>query len=196
MHDQHMIQMPYYRRSWWQKCTDGSNVLQQCTQWHCPCLGVQQVPSLYTAYRLHSWCRSKFRPIFAATLIGLQLHPDILGVKLPQPPKLSTVTAGNNFQLKFESYGKCARLESLGCRQRTHLEMIFLTPESSARSLIDRGSIVSWCWWRLERARSNDGAVTRGMGQPPTWRLARDLIELCPIISHKRCILETWWSSC
>ena len=55
--------------------------------------------------------------------------------------------------------------------------MIFLTPESSARSLIDRGSIVSWCWWRVERARSNDGAVTRGMGQPPTWRLALDLIQ-------------------
>lgn len=91
------------RRSWWQaeKCRDGSNVLQQCTRWHCPCLGVQQVPSLYTAYSLHSWCRSKFRPIFAATLIGLQLHPDILGVKLPQPPQLSTVTAGHNFQLKF-----------------------------------------------------------------------------------------------
>ena len=51
--------------------------------------------------------------------------------------------------------------------------MIFLASESSARSLIDRGSIVSWCWWLGGAGtRSNDGAVTRVMRQPAATHLA------------------------
>ena len=83
--------------SWWQaeKCRDGSNVLQQCTQSHCPCLGVDQVP----VHRIQTTFFTNICNNF--DWIGLQLHPDILGVELTQSPQLSTVTAGHNFQLKF-----------------------------------------------------------------------------------------------
>lgn len=52
-------------------------------------------------HRIQTTFFMQARPIFATTLIGLQLHPDILGVELTQSPQLSTVTAGHNFQLKF-----------------------------------------------------------------------------------------------